>query len=73
MAANAQVGYKADMFNANLEYRFRGMQASMLYLRENHDDGTFDLSSTLGVLNSQRIAFNGSVNRAPGIGCYSSG
>ena len=61
MAANAQVGYKADMFNVNLEYRFRGMQASMLYLRENHDDGTFDLSSTLGVLNSQRIAFNGSV------------
>ena len=61
MAANAQVGYKADMFNVNLEYRFRGMQASMLYLRENHDDATFDLSSTLGVLNSQRIAFNGSV------------
>ena len=50
------------MFNVNLEYRFRGMQASMLYLRENHDDGTFDLSNTLGVLNSQRIAFNGSVN-----------
>ena len=62
MAANVQVGYKADMFNVNLEYRFRGMQASMLYLRENHDDGTFDLSNTLGVLNSQRIAFNGSVN-----------
>ena len=61
MAANAQVGYKTDMFNVNLEYRFRGMQASMLYLRENHDDATFDLSSTLGVLNSQRIAFNGSV------------
>ena len=62
MAANVQVGYKADMFNVNLEYRFRGMQASMLYLRENHDDGTFDLSNTLGLLNSQRIAFNGSVN-----------
>ena len=62
MAANVQLGYKADMFNVNLEYRFRGMQASMLYLRENHDDGTFDLSSNLGLLNSQRIAFNGSVN-----------
>ena len=62
MAANVQVGYKADLFNVNLEYRFRGMQASMLYLRENHDDGTFDLSNTLGLLNSQRIAFNGSVN-----------
>ena len=59
MAANIQVGYKADAFGADAEYRFRGAQASMLYLRENHDDGTFDLSETLGVLNSQRVAFNG--------------
>ena len=58
IAANVQVGYKADMFGANVEYRFRGAQASMLYLRENHDDGTFDLSETLGVLNSQRIALD---------------
>ncbi|MBR0546174.1 MAG: hypothetical protein IIW99_08170, partial [Treponema sp.] len=49
-------------WNVNAEYRMRGMQASMLYLRENHDDGTFDLSSTLGVLNSQRIALDGTVN-----------
>ena len=61
IAGNVRVGYKADLFDINLEYRFRGMQASMLYLRENHDDGTFDLSETLGVLNSQRIAFDGSV------------
>ena len=59
MAANIQVGYKADAFGADVEYRFRGAQASMLYLRENHDDGTFDLSETLGVLNSQRVAFTG--------------
>ena len=58
MAANVQVGYKSDIFGANVEYRFRGAQASMLYLRENHDDGTFDLSETLGVLNSQRIALD---------------
>ena len=62
IAANVQVGYKADMFGANVEYRFRGAQASMLYLRENHDDGTFDLSETLGNVNTQRIAFNGFVN-----------
>ena len=62
MAANARVGFKADTWNVNAEYRLRGAQASMLYLRENHDDGTFDLSETLGVLNSQRIALDASVN-----------
>ena len=62
MAANARVGFKADTWSVNAEYRLRGAQASMLYLRENHDDGTFDLSSALGVLNSQRIALNASVN-----------
>ena len=62
LAANARVGFKADTWSVNAEYRMRGMQASMLYLRENHDDGTFDLSSTLGVLNSQRIALDGTVN-----------
>ena len=61
MAVNARVGFKADTWSVNAEYRMRGMQASMLYLRENHDDGTFDLSSTLGVLNSQRIALDASV------------
>ena len=67
MAANVQVGYKAETFGANVEYRFRGAQASMLYLRENHDDGTFDLSETLGVLNSQRIGFNGFVAPVEGL------
>ena len=61
MAANARVGFKADTWNVNAEYRLRGAQASMLYLRENHDDGTFDLSEELGVLNSQRIALDASV------------
>ena len=66
IAANARVGFKADTWSVNAEYRMRGMQASMLYLRENHDDGTFDLSSTLGVLNSQRIALDGTVNLMDG-------
>ncbi len=60
MAANVQVGFKGDTFGVNAEYRFRGAQASMLYLRENHDDGTFDLSNTLGVLNSQAVSLNAS-------------
>ena len=67
IAANAQVGYKAETFGANLEYRMRGAQASMLYVRENHDDATFDLSDQLGVLNSQRIGFNGWVKPVDGL------
>ena len=67
LAANAQVGYKADLFNIDLEYRLRGMQASMLYLRENHDDGTFDLSNTLGLLISQRVALNAWVKPVDGL------
>lgn len=66
LAANIQVGYSTDLFNANLGYRMRGMQASMLYVRENHDDGTFDLSDQLGVLNSQALDFDGSVNLLDG-------
>ena len=62
LAANIQAGYKTDVFGVNLEYRMRGAQASMLYVRENHDDATFDLSDELGVANEQRIAFNGFVN-----------
>lgn len=62
IAANAQVGYKADMFNVNVEYRMRGAQASMLYVRENQDDGDFLLSDQLGVLNSQSVSLKASVN-----------
>ena len=57
-AGNAKVGFKAEKFEVNGEYRFRGAQASMLYVRENHDDATFDLSDQLGVLNEQRVALD---------------
>ena len=67
MAANVQVGFKGDTFGVNAEYRFRGAQASMLYLRENHDDGTFDLSETLGNINTQRVALNGFLNPIEGL------
>ena len=66
MAANVQVGYESELFSANVGYRFRGMQASMLYVRENHDDGTFDLSDQLGVLNSQAVSFDGGVSLLDG-------
>ena len=64
MAAEVSVGYNSPekFFGASVDYRLRGAQASMLYLRENHDDGTFDLSNTLGELNSQKIALNAYVN-----------
>ena len=61
IAAEAKVGYTADIFNVDLSYKVRGIQASMLYVRENTDDGTFDLSNQLGVLNSQNIDLNGNV------------
>lgn len=61
IAAQVKAGYSNDTFNVDASYRLRGMQASMLYVRENTDDGTFDLSEQLGVLNSQNIDFNGNV------------
>ena len=67
LAANVQVGYKAETFGVNLEYRMRGAQASMLYVRENHDDATFDLSEQLGVLNSQRVGFDGWIKPVDGL------
>ncbi len=64
IAAEARVGFEnADKeWGVNLDYRMRGAQASMLFLRENHDDGTFDLSETLGVLNSMNIGLTAYLN-----------
>ena len=62
IAGNVQVGFEGEAFGANVEYRLRGAQASMLYVRENHDDATFDLSDELGVLNSQAVSLDGFVN-----------
>lgn len=66
-AGNATVGYKAEKFEVTGEYRFRGAQASMLYVRENHDDATFDLSDQLGVLNEQRAAVSAKVTPIEGL------
>ncbi len=57
---NEYRGKYQDSFQVDLSYRMRGYQASMLYSRENHDDGTFDLSEQLGVLNSQNFDLSAS-------------
>jgi len=57
-AGAVKVGYETEKFGATASYRFRGAQASMLYVRENHDDATFDLSDQLGVLNEQKVSVN---------------
>ncbi|MCI6315709.1 MAG: hypothetical protein SO238_08510, partial [Treponema sp.] len=67
MAGNISVGFKGEKYEVKGEYRFRGSQASMLYVRENHDDATFDLSSQLGVLNEQRVSLDASVAPIEGL------
>ncbi|WP_294428990.1 glycogen-binding domain-containing protein [uncultured Treponema sp.] len=64
MAAEAKLIYDAaeQAWGVTVDYRLRGAEASMLFLRENHDDGTFDLSETLGVLNSQNIGLSAYAN-----------
>ena len=61
LAGQVRAEYSTASFLVNASYRLRGMQASMLYVRENTDDGTFDLSEQLGVLNSQNIDLYGRV------------
>lgn len=64
LAGNVQLSYEDSdkVWGAGVEYRMRGAQASLLYVRQNHDYGTFDLSNMLGVANSQRVAVNGYYN-----------
>ena len=61
MAGQLKASYYTDTYAVNASYRLRGMQASELYVKENSDDGTFDLSEQLGVLNSQNIDIKGYV------------
>ena len=55
LAGNITAGYKNDKFNINAEYRFRGMEASMLYVRNNHDDNDHRLRNMLGSKNTQQV------------------
>ena len=61
MAFNAQVGYSNDLFSVKGEFRGRGYQASMLYVRENHDDEIYLLSDQLGQINSMRATVDFSI------------
>lgn len=62
IAANIKAGYKNDMFSVDAEYRLRGMEASMLYVRNNHDDADLRLKDMLGKPNSQRLTLKFGVN-----------
>lgn len=53
-AMNANVTFANDMVSAMVGYRFRGAQASMMYVEEGADDHT-NISDQLGDRNHQRI------------------
>lgn len=67
VAGNVQLGYTCDFFNINATYQFRGFQASMLYIRENHDDNAFLLSDQLGELNSQYVKLDFGIHPIEGM------
>lgn len=54
MAANASVKFSNDFIEATVGYRFRGDQASLMYVEEGADDH-YNVSGSLGDLNHQRI------------------
>ena len=62
LAGNVQAGYKNDTLSVNAEYRFRGLEASMLWTRNNHDDDDLKLTDMLGNINSQRIKVDTTFN-----------
>ena len=59
MALDVKASYASDLFDLSAEYKLRGLEASMLFVRENHDDAVWHLSDMLGLLNSQNIIVNG--------------
>ena len=66
MALNAQVNYANDTVNATAGFRFRGKQASMMYVEEGADDHT-DLSDQLGILNHMRAWIDVNANVTEGV------
>lgn len=55
-AGNANVTYITKNVDIGLEYKFRGAQASMLYVNEGDKNDKKGISSQLGVLNSQNAS-----------------
>ena len=74
IAANVQASYKNELFSAKAEYRIRGAEASMLYIRNNHDDNDLRLKDMLGAPNSQRVTvdlgFNATDALSIGLNAY---
>jgi len=62
-AANANVTFSNDAVSANVGYRFRGVQANMMYV-EQGADGHTDISDQLGGKNTQRVFADVNVNIA---------
>ena len=55
-AGEVKVGYKNDIVNVNVDWRYRGWESNMLYVHDHHaDNGKDSQKSQLGTLNSQRV------------------
>ena len=67
LAGTVKATYSDDLVDATFQYRLRGAQASMLFLRENHDDSVWTLSDTLGRLNSQRVDLSATLKAIYGV------
>ncbi|MCR5754017.1 MAG: hypothetical protein K6G30_04275 [Acetatifactor sp.] len=55
-AGEVKVGYKNDIVNVNVDWRYRGWESNMLYVHDHHsDNGKDSQKAQLGTLNSQRV------------------
>ena len=54
-AFNINASYSGDYIGATLGYRWRGAQASMMYVEDNNDDDHRNISDQLGYRNTQMI------------------
>jgi hypothetical protein len=61
-AANVQLDYTALTAGITVGYRYRGAQASMMYVEDGNADDHTHISDQLGYVNTQRIFLNGFVN-----------
>lgn len=66
MAANGQILFSNDMIAATLGFRFRGEQASMMYVEDGADDHT-NINDQLGDENIMRPWFDVNVNVIDGV------
>lgn len=65
-ALNVQAKFANDMLSASLGYRFRGIQANMMYVEQGADDHN-NISDQLGKLNRQKIFAKTNFNITEGV------